>query len=161
MISLKTRWSCWILTLFWPRQLHGLRSLIFLSPWAIAGCHIFWSESYRSASISCLPVPSPSAAWGWCAGFSALHVLFHRKSVPEIPKMRRQLHPWPIFSAQNLEQLQVFAFVLGLNMCLAISQSYLRCRGVVRLHNLAQPVTFHRWIACLQKAPLPPSFRLV
>lgn len=76
-------------------------------------------------------------------------------------KMCRQPDPWPIFSAQNLEQLQVFAFVLGLNMCLPISQSYLRCRGVVRLHNLTQPVTSHRWISCLQKSPLPPSFRWV
>lgn len=59
-------------------------------------------------------------------------------------KMPRQLHPWPIYSAQILEQLQVFAFVLGLNTCLAISQSYLRCRGVVRLHNLTQPVTSYR-----------------
>lgn len=35
----------------------------------------------------------------------------------------------------------MFAFVLGLNMFLAISQSYLKCRGVVRVPNLTQPVT--------------------
>lgn len=60
--------------------------------------------------------------------------------------MRRQLHPRPTFSAPNLEQLRVFAFVLGLNMCLAISQSDLKCRGVVRQPNLTQPVTSaDRW----------------
>ena len=64
----------------------------------------------------------------------------HGKGVSPSQKMRRQLHPRPT-SIQNLEQLCVFAFVLGLNMCLAISQSYLKCRGVVRLLNLTQPVT--------------------
>lgn len=65
----------------------------------------------------------------------------HGKGVSPSQKMCRQLHPQPIFSAQNLEQFSVFAFVLGLNMCLAISQSYLKCRDVVRLPNLTQPVT--------------------
>lgn len=62
--------------------------------------------------------------------------------------MGRESHPprkcignSTLFSAQNLEQFRVFAFVLGLNMCLAISQSYLICRGVVRLPNLTHPVT--------------------
>lgn len=35
----------------------------------------------------------------------------------------------------------MFAFVLGINICLAISQSYLRWRGVVSLPGLTQPVT--------------------
>lgn len=80
---------------------------------------------------------------GWCPRGTSLG---HGKRVSTFQKMHRQLHPWPIFSAQNLEQLCVFAFVLGLNMCLAISQSYLKCRGVVRLPYLTQPVTSaDRW----------------
>lgn len=88
----------------------------------------------------------------------------HGKGVLPSQKMRRQLHPRPIFSAQNLGQLlRVFAFVLGLNMCLAISQSYLKCRGVVRLPNITWPVTSaDGWrMACLRKAVLSFSFRLV
>lgn len=149
--------------------------------------------------MSCLPVPSPSAAYiqGEVQGSApcmfpftgSLYQKFlchacpwqlvpsakpqadatgatitsqgHGKGLSSSWKMHRQLHPWPIFSAQNLEQLQVFAFVLGLNICLAISQSYLKCRGVVRLHNLTQTVTSLRGIVCLQKVLLPPSFRLL
>lgn len=65
----------------------------------------------------------------------------HGKGVLPSQKIRRQFHPQPILSAQDLEPFSVFAFVLGLNMCLAISLSYLKCRGVVRLPNLTQPVT--------------------
>lgn len=49
----------------------------------------------------------------------------HGKGLSSSWKIHRQLHPFPVYSAQNLEQLQVFAFVLGLNICLAISQRYL------------------------------------
>lgn len=189
----------WILTLFWPRWLHGLRSLGFF-------CHpgplqlsrllhiLIWIQQVCFHVLPPCSFPFCCLYSRWGAGFSTLHVAFvgslnqkflchpcprqlipsanlqadaagatitsqgHGKGLPSSWKMHRQLHPWPIYPAQNLEQLQVFIFVLGLNICLAISQNYLRCRGVVRLHNLTQPVTSHRWIAGLQKAS---SFGLV